>query len=198
MKTIITYLITFVFIFNANVIYSQYTEQEKSDLIFTLQEEKVAYDFYSEMFKKYNQKVFGNIMEAEKTHQENVLSVINSLNIDAGELSSVPGEFSNKEMIDEYNMLIEIGGYSFTDALRAATKYEEQDISDLQKFYSRAENEQIKNLYECLQQATGNHLRAFVRNLKKEGINYKPTVLSEEEYKTIMNSENKPGDCFQK
>lgn len=197
MKTLITYLITFVLILNANVIYSQYTEQEKYDLILTLQEEKVAYDFYSEMYNKYNQKVFGNVMEAEKTHQEHVMSLINSLNIDIGDFSNTPGEFSSKEMIDQYNMLIEIGGYSFTDALRAATKYEEQDLSDLRRYSSQADNENIKSLYQCLEKATGNHLRAFVKNLKKEGINYKPKVLSEEDYKAIINSENEKGDCFQ-
>jgi hypothetical protein len=89
MKTILTFLITFVLIINTNVIYSQYSEQEKADLLFTLQEEKVAYDFYTEMYNKYNQKVFGNIMEAEKTHQQHVLSILNSLNIDAGGVGSV-------------------------------------------------------------------------------------------------------------
>ncbi len=197
MKTILTFLITFVLIINTNVIYSQYSEQEKADLLFTLQEEKVAYDFYTEMYNKYNQKVFGNIMEAEKTHQQHVLSILNSLNIDAGEVGSTPGEFSNPEIADQYKMLSEIGSYSFTDALRAAAKYEEQDINDLKTFQSRAENEQIITLYECLQKATGNHLRAFVKNLKKEGINYKPNVLSEADYNAIITSDNVQGDCFQ-
>lgn len=197
MKTIITCLLSLFLIFNSSIIYSQYTEQEKTDLLFTLQEEKLAYDFYSDMYTKYNSKVFENIMEAEKVHQQHVLDLLNNLNIDVGDFSSAAGEYSNKDIQELYNMLSEIGSYSYTDALRAATKYEEQDIQDLRNFYNQSENQQVKDLYGCLEKATHNHLRAFVKNLKKEGINYKPKVLSEDDYNTIINSEKETGNCFQ-
>ncbi len=197
MKTIIAILISILFILTVNYSYSQYTDQEKSGLLFTLQEEKAAYDFYTEMFTKYNEKVFENVKNAEKQHYDHVLNLLNELNINANDASLAAGEFSHKDVTDLYNELMTIGGYSFTDALRAAVRFEEKDISDLRKYYSEASNESIRELYQCLDNASQNHLRAFVKKLKKEGISYKPDVLSAEEYNTIINSANSPGNCFQ-
>ena len=194
MKTILTILISFVFILQTNFSYSQYTDEEKSGLLFTLQEEKAAFDFYKEMFDKYNEKVFENAMNAEKIHEQNVLNLLKELNISSNEESS--GEFSIKDVKNLFDEMMKRGGYSYTDALRAAARYEEKDISDLRNFSSKAENEKIKSLYQCLDKASQNHLRAFVRNLKSEGINYNPNVLSPEQYNEIINSKNMMDDCF--
>lgn len=197
MKSLITLLISTLFLLSTVNLYSQYSDLEKIGLNYTLQEEKAAYDFYTQMFSKYNLKVFENIMKAENTHQEHVLTVMNKLNIDNEGYSQTTGEFSINEIQDLYDEMLKTGGYSVTDALLASARYEEKDISDLKKFYSEAQNETIRSLYECLENASHNHLRAFVRNLKREGINYSPRILSTEEFNTIINSKNTPGDCFQ-
>ncbi|HMS63804.1 MAG TPA: DUF2202 domain-containing protein [Ignavibacteria bacterium] len=197
MKTTITILISFLFIFTTPKIYSQYSEEEKNGLLYTLQEEKAAYDFYKSMFEKYNQKVFGNVMDAEKSHMQHVTDVINELNIDASVIDLTPGQFTNKDVNNIYEEMMKIGAFSFSDALRAAARYEENDILDLRKFYSKAENEKIKALYDCLDKATQNHMRAFAKNLKSEDIIYNPTVLTADEYNEIINSKNQSGDCFQ-
>lgn len=195
MKNLSVILMCLLFIAYTNFSYSQYTDEEKNVLLFTLQEEKAAFDFYKEMFAKYNEKVFENTMNAEQIHRQHVLEILNEVGIKANEES--PGEFSIKDVKNLYNEMMIIGGYSFIDALRASARYEEQDISDLKKFYSKAENEKIKNLFQCLEKASQNHLRAFVKNLKNEGIQYNPNVLSSEEYMEIINSKNQKGDCFQ-
>ncbi|MBV6477661.1 MAG: hypothetical protein HGGPFJEG_00402 [Ignavibacteria bacterium] len=197
MKSLITSLISILFILYGVTAYSQYSDIEKIGLNYTLQEEKAAYDFYTQMFSKYNFKVFENIMKAEKTHQEHVLKVMKNLNIENESYTETQGEFSIKEIQDLYNEMLKTGGYSLTDALLASARYEEKDISDLKKFYSEAQNETIRALYECLESASHNHLRAFVRNLKREGINYSPRILSTEEFNLIIKSKNTPGDCFQ-
>lgn len=195
MKTLSVILATILFIVYTNFSYSQYTDEEKNGLLFTLQEEKAAFDFYKEMFAKYNEKVFENTMSAEQIHKEHVLSLLNVLGINANEESA--GEFSIKDVKNLYDEMMTLGKYSLLDALRAAARYEEKDISDLKNFYSKAENEKIKDLYQCLEKASQNHLRAFVKNLKSEGISYKPNVLSPEVYNEIINSKNQKGDCFQ-
>ena len=197
MKSQITILISTLFLLFAANINAQYTDIEKIGLNFTLQEEKAAYDFYSQMYSKYNLRVFENIMKAEKTHQEHVLNVMNKLNIGYEGYTETQGEFSIKEIQDLYDEMLKTGGYSVTDAMLASARYEEKDISDLKKYYSEAQNETIRALYQCLENASHNHLRAFVRNLKREGINYSPRILSTEEFNTIINSKNTPGDCFQ-
>jgi hypothetical protein len=197
MKTILIFIITLLFTFTSVKLYSQYTEEEKNGLLITLQEEKAAYDFYKTMFEKYNQKVFGNIMEAENTHMQHVMNVLNQLNIDYSGIDLTPGKFTDKNVNSMYEEMMKIGGFSYSDALRAAARYEENDISDLRLYRSKAENKNITDLYDCLENATKNHMRAFARNLKSEDIVYKPIILSEEEYNQIINSKNQPGDCFQ-
>jgi len=196
MKTILIFVLSFLFITNTSKLYSQYTDIEKTGLLLILQEEKVAYDFYSAMFEKYNHVVFQNVMSAEKTHQEHVMSLIKELNIDATGVSQNAGEFSDKDIIYMFDLLMRTGNSSFTDALLASARYEEKDISDLRKNYSNAENETIKALYNCLDKASQNHLKAFVKNLKKEGISYKPTELSQEAFNLIIENKNQESDCF--
>ena len=64
MKTLLSVLTALLFMLCTAVSYSQYTNEEKAGLLFTLQEEKAAFDFYTEKFNKYNKKVFENIMIA--------------------------------------------------------------------------------------------------------------------------------------
>lgn len=198
MKTLLSVLTALLFMLCTAVSYSQYTNEEKAGLLFTLQEEKAAFDFYTEMFNKYNKKVFENIMSAEKTHQDHVLNLLSELNIDPDGYTQSAGEFSNKEVKDIYELLMKTGAFSYTDALIASARYEEKDISDLRKFYSKAENEKIKSLYECLDRASQNHLRAFVKNLKREGIDFNPSILSANEFDLIISNNDQTGDCFQK
>lgn len=197
MRILIAMLVSFLFIFCANSSYSQYTDEEKNGLKYTFEEEKAAFDFYSAMFAKYNEKVFQNVMNAEMTHQEHVLNLLNELGIDPGSSNLPAGEFNQKEVKALYDEMMTIGGYSFTDALRASARYEEKDIDDLRNYSSKAENEKIKALYGCLDNASQNHLRSFVKKLKNEGINYKPVILTQEAYDQIISSVNQPGDCFQ-
>ncbi|MBS1551640.1 MAG: DUF2202 domain-containing protein [Bacteroidetes bacterium] len=197
MKTLYSVIIALQLLLVSSVSYPQFTNQEKAGLLFTLQEEKAAFDFYTEMFNKYNQKVFENILSAEKVHQEHVLALLTDLNIDPEGYNHAAGEFSNKEIKDLYDLLMKTGAFSFTDALLASARYEEKDISDLRNLYSKAENEKIKALFACLDNASQNHLRAFVKNLKKEGIDFSPSILSADEFKLIIEGKNQPGECFQ-
>ena len=198
MKTLTLILIPFFILFFSAQVISQVNEDEKQNLIFTYQEEKVAYDFYTAMFAKWNEKVFENISSAEKTHMEHVQSLMTELGISNDGISGSAGEFSNKDLQSEYDLLMKTGGYSFTDALIAAARYEEQDISDLKKFISASANEKVQTLFGCLGKASENHVRAFVKNLKREGINFKPTILSQDEFNAILSAKNEPGGCFDK
>lgn len=197
MKTILIIAITLLLTFTSDKLYSQYTEEEKNGLLITLQEEKAANDFYKTMFEKYNQKVFGNIMEAEKTHMQHVMDLLNELSIDYSGIDLTPGQFTDKNINSMYEEMMKIGGYSYSDALRAAARYEENDLSDLRKFKSTAINEKIITLYGCLEEATKNHLRSFAKNLKSEDIIFKPQVLTEEEYNEIISTKSQSGNCFQ-
>ena len=42
--------------------------------------------------------------------------------------------------------------------------------------------------------ASENHLKAFVRRLEMQGINYKPVILNKNEFDKIIAAENNKGD----
>ncbi|MBS1516956.1 MAG: DUF2202 domain-containing protein [Bacteroidetes bacterium] len=199
MKTIITILIFALAIISFPLkSYSQVSEQDKKGLIYLLEEEKLAYDLYSEMYTKYNHRVFGNILQSEKMHQQHVKDLMDRLGISYEDAAVNTGEFRDKNLQVMYNNFLTAGGYSFTDALRAGAMIEENDIKDLRDHYAKTDNESIRQLLECLDYASQNHLRAFVRNLEREDINYTPKVLSKEDFDLIISSKNnKPGNCLQ-
>jgi len=176
--------------------YSQITDADISGLNYVLEEEKLAYDFYSEMYNEYNKKVFENIMNNEKIHMEMVQKLMNDLSIEVSSSLQNSGEFSDRTIQVLYNDFITAGNYSFSDALRAAAMIEETDISDVRVQFSKTGDERVKALYDCLDISSQNHLRSLVKSLVKEDINYTPKVLSKEVFNTIISSEDKPADCF--
>ncbi|MCD6375484.1 MAG: DUF2202 domain-containing protein [Caldisericaceae bacterium] len=47
-------------------------------------------------------------------------------------------------------------------------------------------NDDLRYVYDNLMRGSRNHLRAFVRNLKRLGIEYSPVKLSNQEFNTII------------
>lgn len=201
MKNLIKYMVTvcisaLLIMTNPLRSYSQITDADIAGLNYVLEEEKLAHDFYSEMYKKYNKKVFENIMNNEKVHMEMVQKLMNDLNIGINSPAQNPGEFSDRTIQVLFNDFITAGSYSFSDALRAAAMIEETDISDVRAQYSKTGDERVKALYDCLDISSQNHLRALVKSLLDEDIKYTPKVLSKEVFNSIISSEDKPSDCF--
>ena len=63
---------------------------------------------------------------------------------------------------------------------------EEIDILDLQERMAQTDREDILLVYSNLKRGSENHLRAFVNNLERRGIEYSPEHLSQEEYDEII------------
>ena len=51
------------------------------------------------------------------------------------------------------------------------------------------------DVYTYLRNGSENHLRAFVKNLESRDIDYKPLVLEQETFDTIIKSEGNKGKC---
>ncbi len=189
MKTIlITIIILLSLIFNPVKLFAQLTDAEVNGILSLRQEEKVAYDVYTYMFDKYQSKVFKNIAENEKSHMDKMKELIDQFNLSDPLEGTVDkkGVFSNKKMQALYDEMVMAGNYGLLDALRAAARFEETDIIDLRKNMSSASNEAVINVYLNLESGSQDHLRLLVKYIKEEGISYKPSYLSKEEYDQIM------------
>ncbi|HQE97534.1 MAG TPA: DUF2202 domain-containing protein [Methanothrix sp.] len=160
------------------------TSQEEEGLLFMAEEEKLAGDVYSSLNEIWSLRVFDNIGRAERTHQAAVetLLVRYSLAVPA----NPPGEFSNETLQSLYNDLVSRGGLSVEEALRVGASIEELDILDLEERMAQTDKEDIQLVYSNLKRGSENHLRAFVNNLERRGIEYRPEYLSLQEYDGII------------
>ncbi|MCK4558232.1 MAG: DUF2202 domain-containing protein [Calditrichia bacterium] len=100
------------------------------------------------------------------------------------------GVFKNETLQDLYNTLIDQGCVSLIEALEVGALIEEIDILDIQnELDEHVDNQDVTFVYDNLLKGSRNHLRAFVRNLSRQGVEYTPQKLSEEQYLAIINAE---------
>ena len=136
----------------------------KDQLLYLIEEEKLAHDVYEAMFAIWGARVFGNILQSEASHQSQVLTVMQARNI-ADPRSSTSGVFVNKELQALYNELIAKGSKSAIDAYEVGVAIEELDIDDLTKMLATAKDADVIAMMENLRRGSENHLRAFNNQL---------------------------------
>ena len=156
-------------------------------LQFMREEEKLAGDVYTAFYGLYNIPVFNNISRSEATHANTVKMYLDHYGIEDPETGEA-GVYQNETLQTLYNDLIAQGSAGLVDALKVGALIEEVDIADLVEVYELGAGEDLTALAEALMLGSRNHLRAFTRNLKFQGVEYEPVVLSVEDYEAIVNS----------
>jgi hypothetical protein len=136
----------------------------EEQLVYLIEEEKLAHDVYSAMFDLWGSRVFGNILNSEESHQSQVLTVMNTRDI-ADPRSSKVGVFVNADLQSLYNELIAKGSKSAVDAYEVGVAIEELDIDDLTKMLATAKDADVIAMMENLRRGSENHLRAFNNQL---------------------------------
>lgn len=160
-------------------------ENEAADILYLREEEKLARDSYTYFYDLFGTQAFHTIAQSEQTHMDAVRTLINRYGLD-DPVRPEAGKFTNSTLQQMYDTLTAEGSASETDAFRVAARIEETDIADLREALGRTERADIRQVYTSLMQGSENHLRAFVRNLERSGVNYRPVVLSEEEYDVVV------------
>ena len=167
---------------------------ERAALIFMREEEKLARDVYDYLFVKWNSKSFDNISSSEQTHIDAILALIKKYELVDPAADNIPGKFVNSDLQKLYNNLIETGSLSQEDAFKVGAAIEEIDILDLKReLDTNVDNEDIIFAFENLMKGSRNHLRSFVQNLSKLGIDYTPQYLTQEAYDEIINADMEQG-----
>lgn len=163
------------------------TEEEKTGLIFTRQEEKLAYDVYRYAFEKYGSPIFDNISRSELTHQGKIQDILDEYNIPNPVENSGPGQFEDESLQNLYQQLTEKVDISLADAFEVGATIEDLDINDLMELTESSQNAQLKKTYEMLTCGSRNHLRGFTGQLKNLGKDYVPQFLTVDVYNAIIN-----------
>ena len=166
-------------------------QQEKDAILYMREEEKLARDVYEFLYAKWNVNPFGNIRRSEQTHMDRMKTLITyyRLNDPVDKNSDKQGVFVNSVLQNYYKELTTAGSTSLTEALKAGAKIEELDIADLEERVKLTTRPNIISTYNYLKMASENHLRAFVRRLKMQGVNYEPVILNKPSFDKIVDAD---------
>jgi hypothetical protein len=167
----------------------QLSEQELETLLFTREEEKLAFDVYNYAFEKHGLNVFQNIASSEKQHINAILAVMAANNIaDPLNGNSAQGKFSNPVLQELYHSLTAKVDQSLAEAIKVGFLIEDMDIFDLQEGIRETSNPQLISVYSSLKCGSENHLRSFFNQAQGLGAEYSPDYISIEEYNQIISS----------
>lgn len=139
-------------------------DSTERQLLYLIEEEKLAHDVYTKMYELYGARVFGNILNSESTHQASVLVLLNARDIKDPRSDEV-GIFKDQELQALYNELITKGEKSAQDAYEVGVIIEEKDIKDISDQLETAKDADVITTLEALRRGSENHLRAFNRQL---------------------------------
>ncbi len=153
------------------------TEQEKEDLLFLREEEKLARDVYLFSFDIYEDGIFKNIASSEQQHMEAVLTLLNKYGL-SDPTSSEIGVFKDQVLQVLYDQLTTASKESLLNALTVGATIEDLDINDISIFESQTTKADLLNVYDMLKCGSGNHLRSYTDRLNLLGLDYSPEYIS--------------------
>lgn len=146
------------------------SEQEKADLSFLREEEKLARDVYMYAYDKYQQNIFLNIgLDSEQNHMAAVLTLLNKYGLPDPAEGKAAGEFQNRTLQQLNDDLTAISDSSLIHALTVGAIIEDLDINDIKTIASRTSKDDLLVVYDNLTCGSRNHLRSFVGQLNVLG-----------------------------
>jgi hypothetical protein len=173
---------------NDNTAPIELTEQEKSDLLFLIEEEKMARDVYLFSGSLYKQNIFQNIPESEQIHIDRIKSLLEKYNLEDPTEGNAEGEFANPDIQMLYDQLTADASESLMKALIAGATIEDLDIADLISLPANTDKEDLISTYEFLLCGSKNHMRGFMNQISSNGGTYTPQYISEELFNEILQS----------
>jgi hypothetical protein len=133
-------------------------------LLYLIEEEKLAHDVYTVLGQTWGGNTFSNILASESTHQDQVLSLLNTYGLTDPRSAEI-GVFANPDLQALYDQLIAQGMTSQTEAYKVGVLIEETDITDLTTAINSTSDANIVAALEKLRSASENHLAAFSKKL---------------------------------
>ncbi len=171
------------------------SKEEIRDLLHMREEEKLARDVYLTLSSYYPLPVFRNISRSEEQHMRMIKLLLDKYSIPdpVAETGGRVGVFKDKHLQNLYDKLVSQGRRSLIDALKVGATIEDLDIKDLEEALSRTDNQDIKVVYQNLMKGSRNHMRAFVRLLRRYGSDYQPQYITQEEFNSILSKKHEAG-----
>lgn len=141
------------------------TDEQKADLAFMAEEEKLAKDVYTVLGKKYPKTlVFKNIAKSEQRHWNAISMLLDRYGLEDPTDGNAAGVFTSPELQKMYNDLV-ASASSRTAALKVGVAIEEEDIADLKDAATDVTAPDVSQVYANLTSASERHLAAFESRL---------------------------------
>lgn len=166
---------------------SSLSAAERDGLVWMREEEKLAHDVNVALARRWGNGPFANVAAAESTHTDAVRLLIDRYGVADPTVGTSAGTYGNPTFGRLYEELVTTGSASYVDGLKVGARIEEIDIQDLKERASALTD--LAMVYDNLERGSRNHLRAFVRQLKRQGVEYAPTHLSKFEYEAIISGD---------
>lgn len=139
-----------------------YSDEALEELLYMLEEEKLAGDIYEAFYEIYGLPVFDNIAASEDRHYQAVLDQAEKIGVDVDEFVLQPaGTFVNEELQEMYDTLLAQGSESREAAIGVGIAIEEKDIVDIAAAAEMVEGSPLAQVYENLLTGSYYHLEAF-------------------------------------
>jgi len=146
-------------------------QEQKDELFFIYQEEKVARDVYITLGELYpSENTFASIQKSEQRHIDAARGLCekHGVSIEGVDEGNV-GNFVLPVLQDLYDTCVSQGEESLLDALKVGEYIEVTDIDDLEHAIEMfPEHEDVERAYESLKEGSLNHLDAFQTAISRE------------------------------
>ena len=153
------------------------------------EEEYLALDVYTKLYELWGSNPFANISQSEAKHVAKVEELLTAYNL-PNFSDHIPGVYENEELQKLYDDLIAKGSLSEVDAFIVGATIEDVDIYDLEEFLKEVENESVKAVFDWLVMGSENHMRAFNKQLEKNGVTYTAEYITPERLEEVLSGEN--------
>ncbi|MCM5570119.1 DUF2202 domain-containing protein [Burkholderiaceae bacterium FT117] len=161
-------------------------EIEIAGLKFMREEEKLAHDVYATLFNTWGAEIFSNIAASETAHTEAVLGQIELYGIEDPAEGNPVGVFEDPYLQALYDKLIAMGSVSLIEGLKVGALIEETDIVDIREKMEDTDEASILQVYQNLLCGSYEHLQAFDKALRANGVSYQSQVITQEEWDAIV------------
>jgi len=140
-------------------------EDEIDDLLYMVQEERLAFDMYNTLYIEYELKIFQQIANSEEKHVAALSELISKYDLTNPNDNMDPGEYLDGVIQALYDQLLEQAMLSRNWAIQTGIDIESLDITDLNTVLARTDAKNLLQAYNHLVEASEKHLESFTEEL---------------------------------
>ena len=138
------------------------SDEAVAELLYLIEEEKLAGDIYEAFYAQTGAKIFDRIAASEDRHMDALVKQAAAAGLDVSGLLALPeGTYQDDDLQALYDELLAMGSQSRDAALEVGVLIETTDIVDLQEASESVEGTQLADVYDALLKGSISHLDAF-------------------------------------